>query len=70
MMDLIDCSQMPSDVDFKVMLTFIEFYATLLGFINYKLYNSLNLKYPPMVGAVLYDHLLCGIRIIMIPVCQ
>jgi pescadillo protein len=41
--------KMPSDVDFRVMLTFVEFYATLIGFINFKLYHSLNLKYPPQI---------------------
>jgi len=41
---------MPTDVDFRVMLTFIEIYASLLGFINYRLYHSLNLKYPPTVS--------------------
>lgn len=40
---------MPSDVDFRVMLTFVEFYASLMGFVNFKLYTSLNLKYPPQV---------------------
>ena len=40
---------MPSDVDFRVMLTFVEFYATLMGFINLKLFHSLNVKYPPQV---------------------
>lgn len=42
-------SQIPSDVDFRVMLVFVEFYETLLEFVNFKLYNSLNLKYPPQV---------------------
>lgn len=42
-------TQMPSDVDFRVMLTFVEFYATLMGFINFRLYHSLNLKYPPQI---------------------
>ena len=41
--------QLPTDVDFRVMLTFVEFYATLMGFVNFKLYHSLNLKYPPQV---------------------
>ena len=27
--------------------TFLEFYTTLLGFINYKLYSEINLVYPP-----------------------
>ncbi|XP_022344968.2 pescadillo homolog [Crassostrea virginica] len=39
--------QHPEDVDYRVMQTFVEFYTTLLGFINYKLYHSINLHYPP-----------------------
>jgi pescadillo protein len=39
--------KVPSDVDFRVMLTFLEFYSTMLGFVNYKLYSDLNLHYPP-----------------------
>ncbi|KAI0384260.1 Pescadillo N-terminus-domain-containing protein [Hypomontagnella monticulosa] len=35
------------DVDFRIMGTFIEFYMTLLGFINFRLYTSIGLKYPP-----------------------
>nr|XP_015828093.2 pescadillo [Nothobranchius furzeri] len=37
----------PTDVDYRVMATFTELYTTLLGFINFKLYHSLNLVYPP-----------------------
>ncbi|XP_031503024.1 pescadillo homolog [Nymphaea colorata] len=37
------------DVDFKIMLTFLEFYETLLGFVNFKLYHSINVKYPPIL---------------------
>ncbi|CAD5122925.1 DgyrCDS11323 [Dimorphilus gyrociliatus] len=40
----------PEDVDYRIMQTFTEFYITLLGFVNYKLYNSLNLHYPPKVA--------------------
>src|SRR5208282_4465508 len=29
------------------MLTFLEFYQTFLSFINYRLYTSVNLVYPP-----------------------
>ncbi|PSR94479.1 Pescadillo N-terminus-domain-containing protein [Coniella lustricola] len=35
------------DVDFRIMGTFVEFYMTLLGFVNYRLYTSAGLKYPP-----------------------
>ncbi|CAM1504504.1 Fc.00g020950.m01.CDS01 [Cosmosporella sp. VM-42] len=35
------------DVDFRIMGTFVEFYMTLLGFVNFRLYTSLGLKYPP-----------------------
>ncbi|KAF8365021.1 hypothetical protein HHK36_032976 [Tetracentron sinense] len=37
------------DVDFNVMLTFLEFYETLLAFVNFKLYHSINVKYPPVL---------------------
>lgn len=37
----------PTDVDYRVMATFTEFYTTLLGFVNFRLYQSLNLRYPP-----------------------
>ncbi|PRW18309.1 pescadillo-family BRCT domain-containing [Chlorella sorokiniana] len=40
---------LPPDVDYKVMLTFLEFYSTLLQFVNYKLYHSLGLRYPPVL---------------------
>lgn len=37
----------PSNIDFKVMLSFLELYTTVLGFVNFKLYSNLNLIYPP-----------------------
>ncbi|KAK3514778.1 hypothetical protein QTP70_030668 [Hemibagrus guttatus] len=37
----------PTDVDYRVMATFTEFYTTLLGFVNFRLYQTLNLTYPP-----------------------
>lgn len=37
------------DVDFNVMLSFLEFYETLLGFVNFKLYHSINVDYPPIL---------------------
>lgn len=37
----------PRDVDFRVMLTFLDFYTTMLRFVNFKLYHDIGLKYPP-----------------------
>uniref|UniRef100_A0A803N5A6 Pescadillo homolog n=1 Tax=Chenopodium quinoa TaxID=63459 RepID=A0A803N5A6_CHEQI len=37
------------DVDFNVMLTFLEYYETLLAFVNFKLYHSIDVKYPPIL---------------------
>ncbi|GAV70232.1 BRCT domain-containing protein/Pescadillo_N domain-containing protein [Cephalotus follicularis] len=39
------------DVDFNVMLTFQEFYETLLAFINFRLYHSIGVKYPPILDS-------------------
>ncbi|XP_037869278.1 pescadillo homolog [Bombyx mori] len=39
--------QSKDEVDFKIMATFVEFYTMMLGFVNFKLYHSLNLVYPP-----------------------
>ncbi|KAH3669073.1 hypothetical protein OGAPHI_001669 [Ogataea philodendri] len=39
----------PSDIDFRIMLTFLEFYSTLLHFVLYKLYTDAGLVYPPKV---------------------
>ncbi|KAL3270271.1 hypothetical protein HHI36_009324 [Cryptolaemus montrouzieri] len=36
-----------AEVDFKLMSIFVEFYTVLLGFVNFRLYHSLNLYYPP-----------------------
>lgn len=41
--------QIPKDVDFRVMLTFFEFYETLLGFVLFKLYNDVGIRYPLVV---------------------
>ncbi|XP_058492549.1 pescadillo [Solea solea] len=41
----------PTDVDYRVMATFTEFYTTLLGFVNFRLYHSLNLLYPPKLDS-------------------
>jgi pescadillo protein len=39
--------QIPADVDVRVMLTFLELYQTLLGFVLFKLYTDAGLVYPP-----------------------
>ena len=39
------------DVDFRIMGTFVEFYITLLGFVNFRLYTSIGLIYPPKFNA-------------------
>lgn len=41
----------PTDVDYRVMATFTEMYTTLLGFVNFRLYHSLNLLYPPKLDS-------------------
>mmetsp|Transcript_27048 Transcript_27048/g.46932 ORF Transcript_27048/g.46932 Transcript_27048/m.46932 type:complete len:630 (-) Transcript_27048:91-1980(-) len=38
---------MPAEVDFRVMLTFLEFYRAMVKFVNFKLYTDLGLGYPP-----------------------
>ncbi|CAJ0933195.1 unnamed protein product [Ranitomeya imitator] len=43
--------QHPTDVDYRVMATFTEFYTTLLGFVNFRLYQTLNLQYPPKLDS-------------------
>lgn len=40
------------EVDYRIMGTFVEFYCTLLGFVNYRLYNSIGLVYPPKFNAI------------------
>lgn len=42
-------TNIPSDIDFRIMLTFLEFYSTLLHFVLYKLYGDLELVYPPPI---------------------
>lgn len=42
-------TMIPSDVDFRIMLTFLEFYSTLLHFVLYRLYKETDLVYPPVI---------------------
>ncbi|OCL15069.1 hypothetical protein AOQ84DRAFT_307858 [Glonium stellatum] len=39
------------DIDFRIMGTFVEFYTTLLGFVNFRLYTSIGIVYPPKFNA-------------------
>ncbi|PPQ73221.1 hypothetical protein CVT24_010031 [Panaeolus cyanescens] len=41
----------PTDVDIRVMLTFLELYQTLLSFVFFKLYTDSGLVYPPPLDA-------------------
>ncbi|XP_055528763.1 pescadillo homolog [Wyeomyia smithii] len=34
-------------VDFKIMRSFADFFVVMAGFVNFRLYNTLNLVYPP-----------------------
>jgi pescadillo protein len=43
--------QTSSNVDYQVMTTFLEFHEVLMGFVNYKLFNSLGIKYPLVIDA-------------------
>ena len=45
--------ELPEDVDYKVMRTFLEFYETQLHFINFRLYAASGLIYPPKLDAKL-----------------
>lgn len=51
--------QAKNEVDFKVMSTFVEFYIVMLGFVNYRLYHTLNLHYPPKLTNIgkIYQHI-------------
>lgn len=44
-------SNIPSDIDFRIMLTFLEFYSTLLHFTLFKLYSDSDLVYPPPIDS-------------------
>ena len=48
---VLNSRQIPSDVDVRVMLTFLELYQTLLGFVFFKLYTDAGLVYPPPLDA-------------------
>eukprot|EP01028_Stygiella_incarcerata_P009531 TRINITY_DN455_c3_g1_i1.p1 TRINITY_DN455_c3_g1~~TRINITY_DN455_c3_g1_i1.p1 ORF type:complete len:673 (+),score=231.01 TRINITY_DN455_c3_g1_i1:1970-3988(+) len=39
-----------SDVDYRIMLTFLQFYEVLMHFVNVKIFHHLGLKYPPDIS--------------------
>lgn len=41
---------LPPDVDFKVMLTFLEFYRCMVKSVNFKVYQMEDLAYPPLAN--------------------
>jgi len=46
---------LPDDVDYRVMLTFLQFYSELLRFVNLKLFHDQGLNYPPNLDIKLYE---------------
>ncbi|EGX54228.1 hypothetical protein AOL_s00004g261 [Orbilia oligospora ATCC 24927] len=51
----------PRDVDFRIMLTFLDFYTTLLGFVLFRLYTLEGLVYPPKFDKKM-DEMGAGLR--------
>merc|ERR1712242_318395 len=42
----------PAEVDMRLMSIFVEFYTCVLGFVNFRLFHSLNITYPPKLPTV------------------
>lgn len=47
--------QSRSEVDFRMMSIFVQFYTIMLGFVNFRLYNQLNMVYPPQFPSHLFQ---------------
>ena len=43
---------LPGDVDFHVLLTFLDFYHVFLRFVLYRLYSAAGMPYPPSIDAL------------------
>ena len=58
---------LPFDVDYKVLLSFLEFYLVLLKFVVFKLYSSAQLAYPPLEaaqpGRAEAENVFCGLQL-------
>ena len=48
---------MPENVDYRVMMTFFEFYETLLRFVLFKLYSDIGVRYPLQSTAMVGESL-------------
>lgn len=46
-------TELPLDVDYKIMMTFLEFNETLLKFVNFRLFSKMNIKYPLEMDAAI-----------------
>lgn len=60
---------LPQDVDYRVMVTFVEFYQTLLQFVNFKLYHIIGVTYPPVVDPKM-EKAAAGLASIMQELCE
>ena len=57
-------AQVLPEVDYRIMLTFLDFYLTMLKFINFKLFHGAGLLYPPPLDDQL-DRTAAGIEALM-----
>jgi pescadillo protein len=58
----------PGDVDFRVIMTFLDFYEVYLRFVLFKLYNLQGLQYPPTVDQSLNEAGCCLLSVRSIPI--
>ena len=56
---------MPEEVDFRVMVTFAQWYRTLLKFVNFKLYSMEGWAYPPTVCEAAKSALTVGTQFVL-----
>lgn len=58
---------LPFDVDYKVILSFLEFYLVLVKFVVFKLYAGAGLSYPPVEvaqsGTLAGEGVFCGLEL-------
>lgn len=44
--------ELPREIDYSIMLNFLELYECILNFVNFRLYTSKNLVYPPIIDRI------------------